>query len=101
MALKVIISAITDISNDSNRQLHRAAGILVRCPESRIVLLNAMRIPYAMLFIMNLLFLDQGVALCTMICHLRRKKDIHNITGKRRRISNANVNVIEDQNTIL
>ena len=96
MALRVMILAITDISNDSNRQLHRVVGISVRCPELRTALLNAMRILYAMLFIMNRLFHVQGVALCTMICHLRRKKDIHNITGIRRRISNAKVNVIED-----
>ena len=96
MALTVMILAITDISNDSNRQLHRAAGILVRCPELRTALLNAMRIPYAVLFIMNRLFHAQVVALCTMICHLRRKKVIQNITGIRRRISNAKVNVIED-----
>ena len=96
MVLTVMISAITDISKDSNRQLHRAAGILVRCPELRTARLNAMRIPYATLFIMNRLYHVQGVALCTMICHLRRKKDIHNITGIRRRISNAKVNVIED-----
>ena len=96
MVLTVMISAITDISNDSNRQLHRVVGISVRCPELRTALLNAMRIPYAMLFIMNRLFHVQGVALCTMICHLRRKKVIQNITGIRRRISNAKVNVIED-----
>ena len=96
MALRVMILAITDISNDSNRQLHLAAGISVRCPELRTALLNAMRILYAMLFIMNRLFHVQGVALCTMICHLRRKKVIQNITGIRRRISNAKVNVIED-----
>ena len=96
MVLTVMILAITDISKDSNHQLHRAAGISVRCPELRTALLNAMRIPYATLFIMNRLYHVQGVALCTMICHLRRKKVIQNITGIRRRISNAKVNVIED-----